>query len=77
MQRKSTAMQQWQQALDEHLIIGNDCGGGEGAEALIEQEPNGTFTVETKYTDDQFQTTDPSIVNRILEEFNIPLTGWQ
>ncbi len=67
---------QWQQALDDHLMIGNSCGG-DGAEALIEQEPSGTFTVETKYTDDQFQTTDPSMVNRILEEFNIPKSGWQ
>jgi hypothetical protein len=69
--------QQWQEALDEHLVIGNDCGGGEGAEALIEQESNGTFVVETKYTDDRFATTDPSVVNRVLEEFNIPKSGWQ
>ncbi len=67
---------QWQQALDDHLMVGNTCGG-DGAEALIEQQPNGTFVIETKYTDDHFQTTDPCIVNRILEEFNIPLTGWQ
>ncbi len=70
------ASQPWQQALSEHRVVGNDCGG-DGAEALIEQEPNGTFTVETKYTDDKFQTTDPSMVNRILEEFDIPKTGWQ
>jgi hypothetical protein len=69
--------QTWQQALSEHLIVGNDCGSGDGAEALIEQQPDGTFVVETKYTQDRFQTTDPGIVNRVLEEFNIPLTGWR
>ncbi len=69
--------QGWQQALSEHLTVGNDCGSGEGAEALIEQDLNGTFIIETKYTDDHFQTTDPCMVNRILKEFNIPLTGWQ
>jgi hypothetical protein len=69
--------QGWQQALSEHLIVGNDCGRGDGAEALIEQDPNGTFIVETKYTNDHFQTTDPCIVDRVLEEFNIPKAGWQ
>ena len=68
--------QQWQEALDEHLIVGNPCGGKE-AEALIEQEPNGTFVIATIYTDDQFKTADATVVNRVLEEFNIPKTGWQ
>jgi len=67
---------QWQQALDDHLMIGNSCDG-DGAEALIEQEPNGTFVIETKYTEDRFRTTDPSSVTHVLEEFDIPLTGWQ
>jgi len=67
--------QGWQQALSEHLIVSNDCGSGEGAEALIEQQLDGTFVIETKYTEDRFTTTDANVVNHILEEFNIPLTG--
>ncbi len=67
---------QWQEALDDPLMIGNS-RDGDGAEALIEQQLDGTFVIETKYTEDRFQPTDPDVVNRVLEEFNIPLTGWQ